>query len=350
MPTIKIGNKIIGDDNPIYTIAEAGANHDGNVEKAFKLIDAALNAEADSIKFQTYKASKLTTKYAPKYWNDGKKNETQYDVFKKLDTLTDDQWKEIFEYANKKNIPCFSTPFDEKSVDLLYSIGIPAFKIASADITHLPLIKYIGEKKLPVFLSTGMASDEEITEAVNTIEDTGNHDIIIMHCITSYPTKPEDANLEMIRTLTKRFSDYVIGFSDHTLGTIIAVCSTFYGTKCVEKHFTFDNKLTESPDHRLSLDQNSFHRLVQELKLAEVSRGKNTRQEFDSESEAVKYARRSVVPTKNIPKDTVITKDMLDVKRPGTGIQPKFINKIIGSKAIKDIKEDIPIQWTDISN
>lgn len=350
MAKIKIDNKIIGDDNPVYTIAEAGANHDGDVEKAFKLIDAAKEAESDSIKFQTYKASKLTTKNAPKYWDDGNKNETQYDVFKKLDTLTDDQWKEIFEYANKKNITCFSTPFDEKSADLLYSIGVPAFKVASADITHLPLIKHIGEKKLPIFLSTGMASDEEITEAVNTIEDTGNHDIVIMHCITSYPTEAKDANLEMIRALTKRFSDYVIGFSDHTLGTIIAVCSTFYGAKCIEKHFTFDNKLTESPDHRLSLDQEDFHKLVQELRLAEISRGKNTRQTFDSESEAVKYARRSVVSARNISKGTVITKDMLDVKRPGTGIPPKFINKIIGFKVIKDIEEDIPIQWTDISN
>jgi sialic acid synthase SpsE len=350
MPTIKIDNKIIGEDNPTYTIAEAGANHDGSLQKAFKLIDAAVIGKADSIKFQTYKASKLTTKNAPKYWNDGNPNETQYDVFKKLDTLTDDQWKEIFEYAHKKNITCFSTPFDEKSVDLLYKIGVPAFKIASADITHIPLIKYVAAKKLPIFLSTGMASDEEIREAVNIIKNTGNHDIVIMHCITSYPTKPEDANLEMIRTLSKRFPDHVIGFSDHTLGTIIAVCSTFYGAKCIEKHFTFDNKLTESPDHRLSLDQDSFRKLVQELRLSEISRGKNIRQKFDSESEAVKYARRSVISTKTIQKGTTITKEMLDVKRPGTGIPPKYIDKVIGSIAVTDIQEDVPIQWTDISS
>ena len=138
MPKIKINDKFVGDDFPCYTIAEAGANHDGELEKALKLIDAAFEANSDSIKFQTYDASKLASKFAPKYWDDGKPNESQYDVFSNLDCLTTDEWKEIFEYARKKSITCFSTPFDEKSVDLLYSLDVPVFKIASADITHIP--------------------------------------------------------------------------------------------------------------------------------------------------------------------------------------------------------------------
>jgi len=202
--TIKIGNKNVGDTNSCYTVAEAGANHDGDVEKAFKLIDAAITAKSDSIKFQTYSAQKLVTRNAPKYWDDGIDNETQYDVFKKLDILSNDNWKSIFEYAEKKEITCFSTPFDEKSADLLYSFNVPAFKIASADITHIPLIKHVASKKLPIFISTGMALEEDIENAINTIEDEGNHDIIIMHCMTSYPTKPKDANLEMIKTLQKQ--------------------------------------------------------------------------------------------------------------------------------------------------
>lgn len=349
MNKIRIGDRIIGDNYPCYTIAEAGANHDGNLEKAFKLIDAAYNAKADSIKFQTYKASKLVTKSAPKYWNDGKKNETQYDVFSKLDHLMDADWKQIFEYANKKQITCFSTPFDEKSVDLLYSLGVPAFKIASADITHLPLIKYVAAKKLPIFISTGMASDDEIRDAVSIIEDAGNHDIIIMHCITSYPTNPEDANLEMIRTLQQKFPKHIIGFSDHTIGTIVAVCSTFYGAKCIEKHFTFDNRLTDSPDHRLSLDQNGFTQLVEQLYISKISKGKSFRDDFDAEAEAVKYARRSIVSSQNIPRGTKITKEMLDVKRPGTGILPKYLDRIIGYTAKREIIEDQPIRWEDLN-
>jgi len=293
MPKIKIDNKTIGDDNPCYTIAEAGANHDGELEKAFKLIDAAIEGNADSVKFQTYKASKLTTKTAPKYWDDGNPKETQFDVFKKLDTLTNDDWKQIFEYADKKNITCFSTPFDKDSVDLLYSLNVPAFKIASADITDIPLIKHVASKKLPIFISTGMADDEEIQYAINSIEDAGNHEIMIMHCITSYPTKPEDANLEMIKTLQKQYSKYIIGFSDHTLGTIISVFSTFYGAKCVEKHFTYDNDLKASPDHRLSLNPQDFKTLVEQLRLASISKGSSQRISFHAESEAVKYARIS---------------------------------------------------------
>jgi len=346
---IKIGDKVIGDDNPCYTIAEAGANHDGTLDKAIKLIDAAKEANADSIKFQTYKASRLVTRTAPKYWDDGIKDETQFDVFKRLDMLKDEEWKEIFDYAEKKGITCFSTPFDEKSVDLLYDLGVPAFKIASADITHIPLIRHTATKKLPIFISTGMATEEEIQDAINNIEDVGNSEIIILHCITSYPTNPEDANLEIIRTLYKKYPDYVIGFSDHTIGITVPICSTFYGAKVIEKHFTFDKSLKISPDHRLSLDTKGFSELVEGLRAAEVSKGSSIRDEFKAESEAVKYARRSIVSGSKILKNTKITKEILEIKRPGTGISPKFINKVIGSTTIKDIEEDTPIQWSDIS-
>ena len=349
MKEIKIDGKVIGGNNPCYTIAEAGANHDSDLKKAFKLIDAAKEAKADSIKFQTYSAEKLATKNAPKYWDDGKKNESQYDVFKKLDSLSSDDWKQIFEYAKKKNITCFSTPFDEESVDLLYKLETPAFKIASADITHLPLIQHTAQKKLPIFLSTGMASHDEINDAVSVIEDSGNDKIILMHCMTSYPTKPEDANLEMIRTLEKEFPNYVIGYSDHTIGVAVPICSVFYGSKVIEKHFTFDNSLKTSPDHWLSLDTNGFSEMVNGLRIAEMSKGKAFREKFDAESEAVKYARRSIVAKKRITKGTKISKDMLVIKRPGTGIYPKFLDKLVGSVATQDIEEDTPIQWNDVS-
>jgi len=346
---IKIKNKKIGEKNPCYTIAEAGANHNSSLEKAFKLIDAAKEAKADSIKFQTYKADKLSTKTAPKYWVDGKSDESQFDVFSKLDAISKDQWSQIFEYAQKKEITCFSTPFDEESIDLLYDLQVPAFKIASADITHIPLIKHIAAKKLPIFISTGMASDQEIDEALGVIEDQGNHEIILMHCMTSYPTKPADANLEMIRRLSEKYSKYVIGYSDHTLGITVPICSILYGSKALEKHFTFDNNLEVSPDHWLSLNTETFTQMVDGLRQAEVSGGVNTRNIFEVEAEAMKYARRSIVSSKKILKGTTITKEMLVIKRPATGIYPKFLEKVIGSVASKNIEEDIPIQWEDIN-
>ena len=345
MNKITIDNIQIGNNEPVYTIAEAGANHEGSVKNAFKLIDAAIEGNANSIKFQTYKASKLTTKTAKKYWDDGISNETQYDVFEKLDKLTNSDWKEIFDYAKDKKITCFSTPFDFESVDLLYSLDVPVFKIASADITHVPLIQKVAKKKLPVILSTGMASLDEINEAVDTIENEGNHDIVIMHCITSYPTKPEDANLELIKVLKRNFTDHIIGYSDHTLGTDIPAYSVFYGACCIEKHFTFDQTMTTSRDHRLSLDPTEFREMVKKLELARVSKGIEKRIEFDAEREAVKLARRSIVSTKRISVGEKISIDMLDVKRPGTGIPPKFLEKIIGKTVKVEIEEDFPIQW-----
>ena len=348
MRKININGKNIGDDYPCYTIAEAGANHEGEMEKAFQLIDAAKESGVDAIKFQNYTATKLTTKTAPKYWDDGIENESQFDVFNKLDKLHDDEWKQIFDYANKKNITCFSTPFDLESVDLLESFNVPAYKIASADITHIPLIKKIASKKKPVFMSTGMASIEEIHDAISAIQDQGNEEIVIMHCITSYPTKSEDANLEMITSLNQEFPDYVVGYSDHTLGIDVAVFSTFYGSKCIEKHFTHDKNLSTSRDHRLSLDSNDFKELIKKLKLCEISCGSGIREHFFAEDDAVKYARRSIVSAKKILKGTKITEDLLEIKRPGTGIKPKFLNEIIGKSASKDIDDDVPITWNDL--
>ena len=248
----------------------------------------------------------------------------------------------------KRQIACFSTPFDEQSVNMLCRLEVPAFKIASADITHLPLIKHAAAKQLPIFLSTGMASNTEIDEAVEVIENQGNHEIVLMHCMTSYPTRAEDANLEMIRMLKKRYSKYVIGYSDHTLGTTIPICSVAYGVKALEKHFTFDGNLKKSPDHRLSLDPGAFARMVKGMRDAEAARGSEREGGFMAESDAVKYARRSIVATKKIPKGVVITEEMLAIKRPATGIYPKFLDKVIGSISAHEIEADTPIQWENI--
>jgi N,N'-diacetyllegionaminate synthase len=349
MVEIKIGSKIIGENSDCFLIAEAGANHEGSIEKALELIDEAKNSGVDAIKFQTYSASNLTTKTAPKYWDDGISNETQFDVFSKLDTLTVSDWQKIFDYAKKRDILCFSTPFDEESVDLLDSLNVPAYKIASADITHLPLIRKVAKKMKPIFISTGMSTMDEIHDAISIFKEEGNNKIIIMHCITSYPTEPKDANLEMISILKKEFPEYIIGYSDHTLGIDIAAFSVLYGSKCIEKHFTYDKELSISRDHRLSLNADEFRHLKRRIQLIEISRGNRRDISFEPEDNAVKYARRSIVSKTSISKGTKITKDLLMIKRPGTGIQPKALDDVIGMIAAKDIDEDVPITWHDLT-
>ena len=196
MKEFVIDGKHIGKNFPCYLIAEAGANHEGDIKKAFQLIDAAKESGVDAIKFQNYTAEKLTTKNAPKYWNDGIKNESQFDVFSKLDTLSADEWKQIFEYAQKKNITCFSTPFDLESVELLDSFDIPAYKIASFELVDLPLIKYVAATGKPMILSTGMANEQEILDAINVVKKHGSGDFVILHCVaivafTSMSQRPE---------------------------------------------------------------------------------------------------------------------------------------------------------------
>ena len=191
---------------------------------------------------------------------------------------------------------------------------------------------------------------KEIEEAISTIEKEGNSKIIIMHCMTSYPTKPEDANLEMIKTLKNKFPKYVIGYSDHTLGIDVAAFSRLFGSECIEKHFTHDKSLTVSRDHRLSLNSEDYRELIEKMKLIDLSRGSSVRNNFASEVDSIKYARRSIVSKEKIEKGSRITLEMLDVKRPGTGIQPRFLEEIIGKTVLRDVPEDVPIVWDDIEN
>lgn len=349
MRKIKIENKFIGEGEACFVVAEAGANHDSVLQRGKDLIDGAVSAGFDAIKFQHYKASKIVTKTAPKYWVDPNPNETQYQIFDKLDKLTKDEWKELFDYGKKCGIIIFSTPFDEENVDFLEEIGCPAYKVAAADLTHLPLIKHIAEKGKPIFLSVGMATLGEIEDAIKTIKSVGNDDIIILHSITNYPTKPEDANLKIIQKLKTVFSDYPIGFSDHTSGPVVPTAAVALGAKVIEKHFTIDKTLPESPDHRLSVDIEEGRLMVNNIRTTEKALGTDVRMgPIEAEKEAYKYARRSIVAKVAISKGMKITKDMLAIKRPGTGIPPKFFDLVIGKTAERDIAEDEVINWNDI--
>ena len=349
---MKIGKHIIGDEEPTFIVAEAGVNHNGSLERAKDLVIQAANSGADAIKFQTYKAEKLVTKNAPRFWNwagEEMPDGTQYDSYSQLDKLPLDTYYKIVETCKRHNIDFISTPFDEESADFLTEeLGMKAIKVSSSDITNIPFLKHLAKKQLPMIVSTGATTLGEIEEAVNTIQNEGNERIIILHCTLCYPTEAKDANLGIISTLKTVFPRYPIGLSDHTRGLTIPVAAVALGAKVIEKHYTIDKTLLKSADHWLSVDAQELKEMVNSIRLVELALGSSEKKVFEVEQETYKYDKRSIVTAKDIPEDTIIREDMLVMKRPGTGIQPKFMDLIIGRKAVKDIKEDTLLSWDDV--
>jgi sialic acid synthase SpsE len=345
----KIGNVEFG-GNKTIVIAEAGVNHLGRLDYAEKLIKSAKIAGADIIKFQTYKASKLTTKKAPRFWSwegERDKNGSQYDSYSILDKFGEDQYSELIRICKDYKIEFMSTPFDTESALMLVKLGMKGFKIASCDITNLPLLEKIGEFRLPVLLSTGAANIFEIEKAVETLEKKNCKQIGIMQCTLCYPTKPQDANLLAIKTLDNHFKNYLIGFSDHTLGNVIPSASILMGVKFIEKHFTFDKSLPDSADHWLSLDEQELKEMVKNLRTLEEAIGSPVKEKKNCEDLTFKYARRSLVANTNISKGERIKKKHITAKRPGTGLSPVSIDLLIGKVANRDIQEDtiLEIDW-----
>ena len=332
MKTIKIGDRIIGDGRPCFIIAEAGINHNGNLEIAKQLVDSAAKAGADAVKFQIYKAEEFCST-----------NSEYFDTFKSIEFSTD-EWTEISEYAIKRDIIFTASVFGEESADLLDALGSQVFKIASGDLTHYPLLRYIAKKKKPIILSTGMSDIGEINDALNEIYSMGNRNVALLHCVSNYPTKYEEANLFAIKTMKECFK-IPVGFSDHTIGITIPIAAVASGANIIEKHFTLDKNM-EGPDHKLSLDPDEFRQMVKNIKYVEWAMGDGIKRPTKEEEEIKKVARRSVVAKIDIPEGAIITtEDMFDVKRPGTGIEPKYMERIVGKRARIDIKEGDLITW-----
>ncbi len=345
MSTITIAGKKIGPGQPVYIMAEAGVNHNGSLKRAYQHIREAKKAGCDAIKFQTYKAEHLTTKKAPKYWNVGDDDLSQYETFSKLDAFPFEYYRKCMAYAKKIGIMFFSTPFDLDSVDLLEKINVPAYKIASADITFFPLLKKVAKTKKPMIMSTGASTLGEMEEAVEYVRSFGNDKIVLLHCILSYPTDAEDANLRMIDDIQRAFPDIPIGFSDHTFDPLTPAFAVMRGACVVEKHYTVDKSLPDSPDHKLGVDPDELKQLCNAVRLAEKSLGQMHRAPLRSEMAARKLARRSLTAAVAIPKSTVITAKMLMGKRPGTGIPTKFMDAVVGRVARKAIPEDTTLTW-----
>ena len=341
---IKIEDKLIGEEEPCFIIAEAGVNHNGSVELAKKQINAAKDARADAVKFQTFKAENVVIKNAQKaeYQKETTGEGSQYEMIKSLE-LSKGNFRELADYAKKKDIMFLSSPFDKESVDLLDEMNVPAFKVASGEITNFPLLKHIANKGKPIILSTGMATLGEVEEALKIIRNEGVEDVILLHCVSNYPAKIEDVNLKAMETLKCAFK-LPMGFSDHTSGITASIAAVALGACVIEKHFTLDRNLP-GPDHKASLEPKELKNMVNSVREVERALGDGIKRPTQGEEEIKKVARRSIVARVDIPKGAIITEDMLDVKRPGTGIEPKYLKFIIGRKAKENIKKDKIILW-----
>lgn len=342
---VEIGSRIVGEGQPCFIIAEAGVNHCGSIEYAKKLIDKAKLAGADAVKFQIFSAEDIVTKTAEKAeyqksFTD--KDESQYNMIKKLE-LDADEFRELASYARENDIIFLSTPFSAKSTDVLEDIGVPAYKIASGEITNLPLLEHIAKKGKPIILSTGMSSLDEISEALQHIKDAGEEEIVILHCVTSYPANPEEINLSAIETLRRTFS-LPTGFSDHSLGIATAVAAIALGACVIEKHFTLDRNLP-GPDHKASLLPDELKEMIESIRIVERAIGNGIKQPTPEEEKIKLITRRSLVASIDIHSGTIITEDMLAIKRPGTGILPKNMKNIVGKTAKEEIAKDTIIKW-----
>jgi len=340
MRKIRIGDKIVGHDEPCFIIAEAGSNHNGSLEQARKMIDVAAESGADAIKFQIFKAESLYSKYTPEF--SYLKGKNPYELIKSIETPR--EWiKELARYCKDKNIDFLASVFDFDAVDLLHKY-VTAFKIASFEIVDLELLKYAAAKGKPMIISTGMANLSEIEDAINAMKSIGNEDIILLHCNSLYPTPVEIVNLKAIETMKNAFK-MPIGFSDHTLGIHIPIAAVAMGACVIEKHFTLDRNLP-GPDHSFAIEPDELKEMVICIREVEKAKGNGIKEKSELESEEMYIkARRSIHAKVDILKGTKLKRDMLIIKRPGYGIKPKFIDIVVGRDVKKDIKEDEWITW-----
>ena len=326
----------------VFIIAEAGVNHNGSLDFAKKLVDVACSAGADAVKFQTFKATNLVTKYSQKadYQKETTSNrETQFEMLKKLE-LNKKEHEELISYCNKKNIIFLSSPFDHESIDLLNDLGLEIFKIPSGEITNLPYLRYIGKLNKKIILSTGMSNKEEVKNALDVLINSGTkkNDIIVLHANTEYPTPMKDVNLRAMVLIGKEL-DVKFGYSDHTLGIEVGIAAVAMGATCIEKHFTLDKNM-KGPDHKASLEPDQLKEMVRAIRNIEIALGDGIKKPSQSEIPNIDIVRKSIVAKTTIKKGDVLNENNLTIKRPGIGLSPMRWDEIINTKAKKDYQED----------
>ncbi len=326
--------------NSVFIIAEAGVNHNGDWEIAKKLIDVAVEADVDAVKFQTFKAEKLVCKNAEKadYQKETtEKSESHLEMLKKLE-LTEEMHNQLMDYCREREIMFLSTPFDVDSVDYLVGLGMEIMKIPSGEITNYPYLRKVAQTGKKVILSTGMSDIEDVKAAVAVLKEHGSKDIAVLHCNTEYPTPYTDVNLKAMLTLKEEL-EIEVGYSDHTPGIEIPIAAVAMGAQIIEKHFTLD-KTMDGPDHKASLEPHELKAMVSAIRNVEVALGNGVKMPSASERKNIAIARKSIVAKCRIEKGQMFTEDNLTTKRPGTGLSPMQWKEIIGTVAQRSYNED----------
>jgi N-acetylneuraminate synthase len=341
-----LAGRAIAPGRPVFVIAEAGVNHNGDAAMARALIDAAADSGADAVKFQTFRTSALTSRTAPKaaYQIEATgAGESQSEMLMRLE-LSTETLRALQARAAARGIVFFSTPFDEASADTLAALGVPMFKIPSGEITNLPLLRHIAAKGKPIILSTGMSTLDEVEQALAAIGDVADVPVAILHCVSAYPAPVGEVNLRAMDALRDRFGRPV-GLSDHTLGLEIALAAVARGAAIVEKHLTLDKNLP-GPDHRASLEPAEMAALARGIRNVEAALGDGVKRPMPSELDTRRVARKSLVAARALRAGEELVKDAVAVKRPGTGISPAELERALGRRVRRDLAADDVIDWT----
>jgi len=346
--TIQIGNRRVGPQHPVFIIAEAGVNHNGQPELARQLVDAAFRSGADAVKFQSFVASEMISAAAPKaeyQLQTTDPTETQLEMVQRLE-LSPTAHQTLNDYCRDLGIQFLSTPFDRTSADLLNELEVPAFKISSGDVTDWPFLDYVARRGKPIILSTGMSYLSEVAQALKVIRDAGNHETILLHCVSNYPAAASDVNLRAMKTMADEFQ-VPVGFSDHTAGTNVAIAAVALGASVIEKHLTLDKNLP-GPDHRASLEPEEFKALVEGIRAVESALGNGDKEPAASESDTRRVARRSLVSANPLDEGTILRSEMLSEMRPGTGISPSAIGDVLGRRLRRKLESGELLSWSDL--
>ncbi len=343
MSLIKIKKKKIGKNYPVFFIAEAGVNHNGSLKLGKKLIDVAVEAGADAVKFQNFIADEIILPKGPKakyhIETTGSDKKQSWMELLRTQEISREMLSSLISYANRKKIIFLSTPYDEKSSDMLEEFDIPAYKIASTDTNNFKLLSHISKKKKPIILSTAMCKENEVIKSVNYLIQKGVKQLAVMHCTGSYPTLTRDSHLNVLSKYHKLFKNKcVIGYSDHTENSPNPIIATSMGAKLYEKHFTLNKKM-RGPDHRMSLSPKELKETIKLIRETEKIMGNKKKEVLNCEKENRRKLRKSIVTIKNIKKNEKFSLSNLSVKRPGFGISPTEFYKVIGRKAKKNIKK-----------
>lgn len=348
MARVEIGNRSVGSGKPCFIIAEAGVSHNGSLELAIELVNGAAAAKADAIKFQTFRADDLATADAEKAKYQKVRTgagETQREMLRRLE-LSPAAHGRLAQHCRSRSIMFLSTAFDPQSVDLLFRLKMPAFKIASGEITNWPLLRYIARLRKPIILSTGMSYLSEIDEAIRVLRCEGVNEIALLHCVSNYPADPASANLRAISTLKSAFR-VPVGLSDHTLGLDVPIAAVAVGASIIEKHFTLDRTLA-GPDHEASITAEELSDLISRIRRVEAALGNGCKEPLPSEEDVRRASRRSIVIREPIPPGTKIHSNMLTFKRPGTGISPVELELVVGRVTKRALAVDTLLRWEDL--